>query len=415
MFFGLNFIKWIFDLYNEVFIMKIITFYLPQFHSIPENDKWWGDGFTEWTNVKKAKPLFEGHDQPKVPLNNNYYNLLDDDVKIWQAKLAKKYGIYGFCYYHYWFNGKMLLEKPMEQMLVNKKVDIPFCISWCNEPWTSIWVGNARKVLISQHYGGEKDWIEHYNYLSKFFKDNRYIFIDGKPVLVIYRPEVIPQINNMLEVFNKCAKADGFSGLTFISYLKNYNYINNSHYKFDYVIDSLLSFYAIGNKYNNICISELFNKLISFTNEQYEKIFGYGLNSSIIWRVLKKIYNICRLDKQNKKSIIYDEYENILKYVLSFSPTTDKSIPAYFVNWDNTPRYGINGKVIDKVSPEIFKKYFKEFVIKTKKEYKSDLMFFSAWNEWAEGSILEPDEKFKYSFLESIKEVLLELNEFPNY
>ena len=116
--------------------MKIIAFYLPQFHDIPENDEWWGKGFTEWVNVKKAQPLYKGHEQPRIPMNENYYNLLDDNVKIWQANIAKEYGIYGFCYYHYWFGGKLLLEKPMEQMLKNPKVDIPFCISWANEPWT---------------------------------------------------------------------------------------------------------------------------------------------------------------------------------------------------------------------------------------------------------------------------------------
>ena len=157
--------------------MKIIAFYLPQFHNIPENDEWWGNGFTEWTNVKKAKPIFEGHQQPKVPLNNNYYNLLDDNVKVWQADLAKKYGVYGFCYYHYWFNGKMLLEKPMEQMLENKEVDIPFCISWANEPWTKAWVGDEKKMLIAQEYGQEEEWKEHFMYLLPFFKDERYNFI----------------------------------------------------------------------------------------------------------------------------------------------------------------------------------------------------------------------------------------------
>ena len=116
--------------------MKVIAFYLPQFHNIPENDEWWGDGFTEWTNVKAAKPIYRGQEQPKIPLNKNYYNLLDDNIKLWQANLAKKYGIYGFCYYHYWFNGKMLLEKPMEQMLENPCIDIPFCVCWANEAWT---------------------------------------------------------------------------------------------------------------------------------------------------------------------------------------------------------------------------------------------------------------------------------------
>ena len=134
--------------------MKIIAFYLPQFHDIPENDEWWGKGFTEWVNVKKAQPLYKGHEQPRIPMNENYYNLLDDNVKIWQANIAKEYGIYGFCYYHYWFGGKLLLEKPMEQMLANPKVDIPFCISWANEPWTKAWV-NESKVLIPQFYGGK--------------------------------------------------------------------------------------------------------------------------------------------------------------------------------------------------------------------------------------------------------------------
>ena len=172
--------------------MKIIAFYLPQFHNIPENDEWWGDGFTEWTNVKKAKPLYEGHMQPRVPLGGNYYNLLDDNVKIWQADLAKKYGVYGFCYYHYWFNGKMLLEKPMEQMLANKEVDIPFCICWANEPWTKAWVGDERKLLIAQEYGQEEEWKQHFMYLLPFFKDERYITKNGKPLFVFYRPDIVP-------------------------------------------------------------------------------------------------------------------------------------------------------------------------------------------------------------------------------
>ena len=194
--------------------MRIIAFYLPQFHNIPENDEWWGDGFTEWVNVKKAEPIYEGHEQPRVPLDGNYYNLLDDDVKIWQAELAKKYGIYGFCYYHYWFNGKLLLEKPMEQMLENKKVDLPFCVCWANEPWTRAWVGE-KKVLIGQEYGTEKEWKEHFDYMLPFFRDDRYIKEDNRPLYVIYRPEIIPCLQEMLALWDKLAKENGFDGMCF--------------------------------------------------------------------------------------------------------------------------------------------------------------------------------------------------------
>ena len=218
--------------------MKIIAFYLPQFHNIPENDEWWGNGFTEWTNVKKAKPLYEGHMQPRVPLGGNYYNLLDDNVKIWQADLAKKYGVYGFCYYHYWFNGKMLLEKPMEQMLANKEVDIPFCICWANEPWTKAWVGDERKLLIAQEYGQEEEWKQHFMYLLPFFKDERYITKDGKPLFVFYRPDIVPCMKEMIETWDKLAKENGLSGITFAFQSGDYDWNNSKEAKlFDYDIE----------------------------------------------------------------------------------------------------------------------------------------------------------------------------------
>ena len=167
--------------------IKTIAFYLPQYHAIPENDKFWGKGFTEWINTKKATPLFEGHYQPKVPLNENYYNLLDDNVKIWQADLAKKYGVFGFCYYHYWFkDGKKLLEKPLEQMLKNKDVNIPFCMSWANENWSKRWDGGNQEIIAEQDYGTEDDWKKHLLYMVQFFKDERYITLNGDPVFLIY-------------------------------------------------------------------------------------------------------------------------------------------------------------------------------------------------------------------------------------
>ena len=172
--------------------MKIIAFYLPQFHRVPENDKWWGEGFTEWTNTSRAKPLFVGHRQPRIPQNENYYDLLNPEVQEWQANLARKFGIFGFCYYHYWFNGKRLLEKPLETVLSTGKPDFPFCLSWANEPWTKTWEGNDKEVLMAQTYGDEADWLEHINYLLKCFKDDRYIKVDGCPQFLIYRPGSIP-------------------------------------------------------------------------------------------------------------------------------------------------------------------------------------------------------------------------------
>ena len=168
--------------------MKLITFYLPQFHTFPENDEFWGKGFTEWTNVKKARPLYKGHYEPRVPLDDNYYDLTNPKTFEWQVDLAKKYGVYGFCFYHYWFSGKILMQKPMEMFLRNKNLSLHYCISWANETWSRRWNGKEEDILIKQEHGTEREWIEHFNYLLKFFKDDRYIKIDGYPLFILYKP-----------------------------------------------------------------------------------------------------------------------------------------------------------------------------------------------------------------------------------
>ena len=196
--------------------MKIIAFYLPQFHEIPENNEWWGNGFTEWVNVKAAKPLFKGHEQPRIPLNKNYYNLLDNNTIRWQIDLAKKYGVYGFCFYHYWFDGHMLLQKPMEIMKNDSNLNIPYCICWANENWTNAWKADGNvKTLIQQKYGDKEEWKKHFLYLLSFFKDPNYILEDNKPFFVIYRPEIIPCLNNMLDYWQELAKENGFNGIVF--------------------------------------------------------------------------------------------------------------------------------------------------------------------------------------------------------
>ena len=185
-----------------------IAIYLPQFHPIPENDKWWGKGFTEWRNVVQAKPRFNGHYQPHIPSDLGFYDLRLHEVLIEQAKLAKNNGIYGFCFYHYWFNGKLLLEKPVEALLKNKTPEFPFMLCWANENWTRAWDGGDNEILIKQEYSLDDDK-EHIKYLIPFFKDTRYIKIDNKAVFAIYKPDLFPDISQTLNIFREEAKKQG--------------------------------------------------------------------------------------------------------------------------------------------------------------------------------------------------------------
>ena len=385
--------------------MKIIAFYLPQFHDIPENDEWWGKGFTEWVNVKKARPLYKGHEQPRIPLNNNYYNLLDDDVKVWQAKLAKKYGIYGFCYYHYWFGGKLLLEKPMEQMLANPDIDIPFCISWANEPWTKAWV-NEKKVLIPQFYGGKKEWKEHFEYLLKFFKDERYIKEDGKPLLVIYRAEVIECLNDMLDYWNKLAKENGFNGMVYAYQNITFDLIpGKDDSRFKYNIEFQPSY--AWNDMNNVSTlkkSGVWNSLRNIRRDIFlwlEKKMGFDV---------AKYFEYSRKEKEKVLTTSYDE---AWKAILEHVPSNEKCVPGAFVGWDNTPRKGYRGQVYFGDDPKKFHRYMSEQIKRAKDVYHKDMIFMYAWNEWAEGGYLEPYVRFGYSNLEAIKDALIENGEFP--
>ncbi|HBE81131.1 MAG TPA: glycosyl transferase [Firmicutes bacterium] len=385
--------------------MKIIAFYLPQFHNIPENDDWWGDGFTEWVNVKKAKPLYEGHEQPRVPLNNNYYYLLDDNVKIWQAQLAKKYGIYGFCYYHYWFNGKRLLEKPMEEMLRNKKVDLPFCICWANERWTKAWV-NENRVLISQSYGQKPDWKQHFDYLLQFFQDDRYIKVDGKPLMVIHKAEVIECLNDMLDYWNTLAQAEGFPGLSYAYQDITFDLVKNKDdSRFDYNIEFQPD-YAWNDMNNQTALqrSKFWNRLRSLKRNFY----------IILEKKLE--FDMARyLARKGKLEVKKASYAAAWQAILDRKPETNKNLPGAFVGWDNTPRKGKAGRVFCGDTPEVFEKFLGQQIAHARDDYHKDMIFIYAWNEWAEGGYLEPDERNGYRNLEAIKNALDANNEFPTW
>lgn len=371
--------------------MKIIAFYLPQFHSIPENNEWWGDGFTEWVNMKKAKPLFDGHRQPRIPLDENYYDLLNIDVMRWQTELAKKYGIYGFCFYHYWFDGHLLLEKPIENFLKETSLDFPFCLCWANEHWTNAWVSGENKVLIEQKYGEEKEWISHYNYLRAFFLDKRYIKHNNKPLIIIYRPDLIDCMERMMKIWNDCAIRDGFDGLEFAFQSPSYDLNHDKKADlFDYDIEYQPGYARTFMK----------SKIPTFIRWIYRKIvdFSYKIKINMKQPNVLRTYN----------------YNDIWEYIIKTPPVSEKSVPCGFVDWDNTPRRGKRGSVFKGYSPTLLEKYMIQLIEKTKNVYKKDFMFFFAWNEWAEGGYLEPDEEMGYANLEAVRNALIATNELPD-
>lgn len=380
---------------------KVIAFYLPQFHDIPENDEWWGKGFTEWTNVKAAHPLFEGHEQPRVPLGNKYYNLLDDTVKVWQAKIAREHGIYGFCYYHYWFGGKMLLQKPMEQMLANKNIDIPFCVCWANEPWTKAWV-NETKVLIPQKYGDESEWKRHFDYLLPFLLDERYITEDGCPLVVIYRPEVIPRLNEMLSLWNSLAVEKGLPGLVFAYQQVVRDWAGGSDEAFRYHIEYQPSIAMMRS------LGMLPSSLSPFENRSHALRALKNRVSTVVEKALgiDVSQKLASLRKAGRDAPQLFDYDELWSQILNNPPLTEKSIPGAFVDWDNTPRKGVKGDVVLGGTPEKFERYFSELLEKSRREYGSPFVFVNAWNEWAEGTYLEPDETWGLGYLKAIRSAL---------
>lgn len=376
--------------------MKIIAYYLPQFHTFKENDEWWGKGFTEWRSVKNAKPLYKQHNQPRVPLNDNYYDLTDERALKWQADLAKKYGIYGFCYYHYWFDGHMLMEKPMEIMLENKDIDLPFCICWANENWTKAWADSSKEVLISQTYGDKNDWEKHFYYFLKFFKDNRYIYKDNKPILVIYRPEIIPTLREMLEYWNKLAKQNGLNGICYMYQQCDFDHTKDPNGNlFDYEIE-----YQPGR--------------VKGYNPNLPRKQQQSLSLPVMIRKsLNEISLKFKLSLTSWSTVRYD-YDEAWKRILKMIPKDEKVIPGAFVDWDNTPRYKEKGSFYSGVTPQKFEYYLTKQIEHAKKDYHQDMLFMFAWNEWGEGGYLEPDTKWGYGMLEAVKKALMNTKEFEN-
>lgn len=350
---------------------KIICMYLPQYHEIPENNEWWGKGFTEWTNVKKAKALFEGHLQPRIPLNEDYYNLSDANVIPRQMEIAKKYCVDGFCFYHYWFNGKLLLEKPVEALLESSHIPINFCLCWANEPWTRTWDGDvgSKQIIMAQEYGNEHDWEKHYDYLRRFFLNDRYLRMDSKPVFIIYAENQMPKIAYMLEKWDALAKEDGFDGLFIVAVHRH-----RAADEYPCYGSGVLDFEPFAT----------FSEMNSMDR--------------------RKLYTIHSNGKKEYRTIDYEKFCEIMTGRYTFRNVNH--FLGFFPGWDNSPRIGERvSAVFDNNSPEVFEKFFRIQYERTM-DNNNDFLFINAWNEWGEGAFLEADIRYKYGYLEAIKNVI---------
>jgi lipopolysaccharide biosynthesis protein len=356
--------------------MSFFAYYLPQFHQIPENDSWWGTGFTEWTNVRKAKPLFPSHKQPIIPGELGYYSLKEPKTLEIQAKLAKSYGVDGFVFYHYWFgNGKTLLERPLKDFLKNTNVDIQFCMCWANESWKGTWHGAGNRMLQEQLYLGREDYKNHFQYLLPFFKDARCLKIKGKPVFQVYLPESIPDLDAFVSVFEEQAKLSGLEGIYWIGVKTSSKWAE---------IDTIFNGFVNSNLSN---INHYHSKSVSGIFRRY--IF----NTPIV----RKFFNW-------PKTVYYHTVRNCLE---DFMDEYSKDFfPLAIPNWDNTPRTKNEGTVYLKTSPEAFGKHLIACINQAKKlPNDRQIVFIKSWNEWAEGNVLEPTEKYGRQYLEVIEKV----------
>lgn len=353
--------------------IKIIAFYLPQFHPIPENDKWWMKGFTEWTNVGKAKRLFPGHNQPRIPADLGYYDLRVPETRKAQAELAQQYGIEGFCYWHYWFgNGKRLLDRPFNEVLKSKEPNFPFCLAWANESWRGFYHGiKTKETLIEQLYPGEKDDINHFYAVLPAFKDDRYMKIEQKPIFLIYHPFEHPQMSNFISLWQKLAVENGLKGIYFIAQ----------------------TYYIEKDK------KKLF--LMGFDSLNPVRLFDFESKAKCNYLFSKLVHKIFRVPKILNYKIVSRFFVGDEEYAKNIFPTI---IP----NWDHSPRSQNKALVLRNSTPELFDKHvndvFKRIENKPS-EYK--IAFVKSWNEWAEGNYLEPDIKYGLRFLEVIKKYVI--------
>jgi lipopolysaccharide biosynthesis protein len=377
--------------------LKLIAFYLPQYHPIPENDRWWGEGFTDWVNVKRGVPCFTDHYQPHEPAELGYYDLRDPSVAEAQAALARAYGIHAFCYYHYWFNGKLLLQYPVEKMLSSQKPDFPFCICWANENWTRAWDGKDKEILIGQEYTAA-DHEAHCRWLLPVFKDKRYVKINGRPLFLIYRTDHIPELQNTVRLWKTVVRSAGFPDLFLCAMRSNFPKYSGKEL-IEVGFDAIVDFQPNVREFPR---TAFIKKLPKKCAAQFYKILAYITKRPLA----RHRYFSSRILSYTKQA------ESVLQ---------DNHAPPYrmfscvFPSWDNSARK-TDATVLQNLSPAAYGRWLRQTSERTLQRLEAEerLVFINAWNEWAEGCHLEPDKRFGRAFLEETLKAYQELKEMEN-
>lgn len=362
--------------------VKTIAFYLPQFHPVPENDQWWEKGFTEWTNVTKAKPLFKDHYQPHLPGELGFYDLRVPEAREAQADLAKEYGISAFCYWHYWFAGERLIERPFAEVLESGKPDYPFCLAWANETWSGVWHGCVDKVLKEQTYPGEEDHRAHFHFLLKAFRDRRYFCVNGKPLLVVYRPRSIPNVRQVMDLWRQLAQEAGFPDLHLVAC-------------------------AASNDPDWSCRADGFDAvtiagLLDAPSTPHALLRGRLVTKGRAGRVLERVFSrMCPFPPH-----VY-RYENVWPKLAVKWNFDVPYYPSAMPNWDNSPRSGTRGWILHESTPDLFRLHLDDAIdVLAQQRAEEAILFIKSWNEWAEGNHLEPDRRYGRGFLEALRDAV---------
>lgn len=355
--------------------VRALAFYLPQYHPIPENDQAWGAGFTEWTNVVRARPLFPGHWQPHLPADLGFYDLRVAETREAQASLAREHGVHGFCYYHYWFQGRRLLERPFDEVLASGRPDLPFCLCWANEPWTRAWDGNTGQVIVAQGYSHEDD-VAHVRQLLPAFADQRYVRVDGKPLFLVYRASLLPDSRRTTDTWRAEAARAGLPGLFLCRVENDVGRADPTATGFDAAVDFQPDFSALGR----------------------------ALRRDLPNRILRRAHVTNQAYRHHR---IYD-YDEFVRRMLSRPVPAYRRFACVTPGWDNTPRRSRQGIVLHGSTPERYEAWLRTAVEQAGATGPGeDVVFLNAWNEWGEGNHLEPDERWGHQYLEATARALL--------